>query len=59
MIGKMENKNTPLALGGLKLLGFFLSRKKKGKCPVCRYLVNEDNKLCPSCNIRLDWSNFK
>ena len=55
----MSNKNTPLSLGGLKLLGWLLSRKKKGKCPRCNYPVTEEDHNCPSCNIRLDWRNFK
>lgn len=53
-----EDKNTLLTLGGLALLGYLLSRKKKGKCPVCGYPVNEDNKQCPSCGTHLNWEAF-
>ena len=53
-----EDKKTLFALGGLALLGWLLSKKKKGKCTVCGYPVNEDNKVCPNCHSGLDWSEF-
>ncbi|MCK5476840.1 MAG: hypothetical protein KAI55_02885 [Candidatus Aenigmarchaeota archaeon] len=54
-----EDKDTLLALGGLALLGWLLSKKKKGKCPRCNYPVNEDNLYCPNCNLHLNWRDFK
>lgn len=56
---KQEDKNTLLTLGGLALLGWLLSRKKKGKCPNCGYPVNEDNKKCPNCGQSLSWEEFE
>jgi len=56
---KEEDKNTLLVLGGLALLAWLLSRKKKGKCPTCGYPVNEDNKSCPNCETHLNWEDFK
>ena len=53
-----EDKDTLLALGGLALLGWLLSKKKKGKCPRCNYPVNEDNLYCPNCNLQLNWRDF-
>ncbi len=54
-----EDENTLLALGGLALLGWLLTRKKKGKCPRCFYPVTEDNHHCPNCGLQLDWRDFK
>jgi len=54
-----EERNSLLVLGGLALLGWLLSRKKKGKCPNCYYPVNEDNKVCPNCGQPLNWEEFK
>lgn len=54
-----EDRDTLLALGGLALLGWLLSRKKKGKCPRCYYPVNVDNINCPSCGLSLNWRDFK
>ena len=57
----------------LEILGWLLSRKKKGKCPRCNYWIDEkttevifENKpndikkyyLCPNCGHPLDWENF-
>ncbi len=54
-----EDRDTLLALGGLALGWWLLSRKKKGKCPQCHYPVNEDNVRCPNCRVVLDWKDFK
>jgi rubrerythrin len=56
---RREDKDTLLVLGGFALLGYLLSKKKKGKCPTCSYPVNEDNHVCPNCHTRLNWGNFK
>ena len=53
------DRNTLLVLGGLALLGWLLSRKKKGKCPNCGYPVTEDNHHCPNCGIPLNWEGFQ
>lgn len=54
-----KDKNSLLVLGGLVLLGWLLSKKRKGKCPNCGYPVNEDNKTCPNCGIDLNWRDFR
>lgn len=54
-----SDRDTLLVLGGIALLGWLLSRKKKGKCPKCNYPVNEDNHHCPNCDQQLDWRSFK
>lgn len=54
-----DEKNSLLVLGGTSLLGWLLSKKKKGKCPDCGYPVNEDNKICPDCGKPLNWEGFK
>ena len=54
-----DEKNSLLVLGGLALLTWLLSRKKKGKCPRCGYPVNEENKICPNCEQPLNWEEFK
>ncbi len=56
---KQEDKNTLLTIGGLALLWWLLSRKKKGKCPRCNYPVTSANKTCPNCGQELDWRSFQ
>ena len=54
-----SDREALLTLGGLALLGWLLSRKKKGKCPKCNYPVMDKEQQCPNCGQWLDWGHFK
>lgn len=52
-----DTKAALLAIGGLALLGWLLS-KKQGKCPRCNYPVTNKDSKCPNCGQWLDWEKF-